>query len=161
MDGRQGQTTMTDAAETSGATSGTAGSGIFGGTAARAFTEKLVAADRGAAGVLITDALRTVLEAGDDLDPAEAENGLVTVAVLVAEQEPSVLDSAPDAAALRERLTELDTELTPARRTAAQGVLVRVLVAQANSWLEQRSADADWPQVQAAIERLSELVADG
>ena len=136
------------------------GPGLFGGAAAMAFTGKLVAADRATAGSMITDALRAVLEAGNDLDATEAESGLVTVAVLVSEEDPSVLDGAPEVAALRRRLAELDTELTPARRTAARGVLTRALLPAANTWLAQRSSQADWPRTRADLERLAELLAD-
>ncbi|WP_029136068.1 DUF4259 domain-containing protein [Nakamurella lactea] len=136
------------------------GPGLFGGAAAMAFTEKLVSADRATAGSMITEALRAVLEAGDDLDATEAESALVTVAVLVSEEDPAVLDGAPDVDALRRQLAQLDTELTPARRTAARGVLTRALLPAANSWLAQRSTEADWPRTRADLERLAELLAD-
>lgn len=137
------------------------GSGLFGGAEAARFVAELTADDRSAASSRITQALRTVLEAGDDLDAAEAESGLAAVAVLVAEEDPSVLDNAPDSTALRTRLADLDTELTPARRTAAQGVITRALVPEANSWLAARSAQDDWAGVLADIERLGERLADG
>jgi hypothetical protein len=136
-----------------------AADGLFHGTEAAKFVSALIAADRAKASSMITHALRAVLEAGDDLDPAEAEGGLVAVAVLAAEQEPSVLDGVPDADALRAQLADLDTELTPARRTAARGVITRVLLPAENSWLDGRTADADWPQTAADIERLSQVLA--
>lgn len=133
---------------------------LLGSEQATAFLSELRSGDAAQASALITAALRSVIEAGDDLDPAEAERGMAAVAVLLAEREPSVLTGAPDADALRAFITELDTELTPARKQAARGVLLRVGVTQQNSWYETRSGQADWPQIQAAVNRLRDLLAD-
>lgn len=122
------------------------------------FARRLLAADRSQAAELINSGLRGATEPGDTVDADEAGNGIGAVAVIAADVYPQVLVGAPDAEQLQATLDDLDTELTPARRVAAQAVLARVSLPQANEWLdglpgEQRAAALE------AVDSLAQLVA--
>jgi len=132
----------------------------FGNPHAQEFVAKLIGLPHAGASDLIIGVLRRVEESGEVLDATEADQGRVAVALLLAEQAPSVLDGAPTLERLRSFLADLDTELTPARRTLCNGVVRRILLPDANEWY------AGWPSEElrqsalASVRQLADLLAD-
>lgn len=137
------------------------GTGTFDNDHAAQFVNSLLSVDHAAASNSVTAALRSVEEAGDTLSGKAADEGRVAVALLLAEQQPSVLDEAPEQDRLRGYLRDLDTELTPSRRTLAEAVLNRIVLSEANDWYagwtdpEQRNAAV------ASVRQLADLLEDG
>lgn len=134
---------------------------IFRGTHAQEFVDSLLQADPAGASDRLTKALLAVSETGDALDAGEAERGQVAVAVLLAEERPSLLDGAPQQQQLREYLHGLDTELTPARRILCRAVVARMAVTEENEWLDGLPDDAARAASLALLDRLAGLLADG
>ncbi len=137
-----------------------ADTGTFGNDQAAAFVQRLIDIGRGRAGERLVQAMRTVEEAGDSLDPLEANEGRVAVTLLLAEEEPSLLDGAAQEDRLRIYLRELDTELTPARRTLAKAVVERILLPVSNAWYDAWQTDEARQAALASVQRLADLLAD-
>lgn len=135
--------------------------GIFRSTQAQEFVGSLLQADPAGASDLLTKALKSVAETGDTLDAGEAERGQVAVAVLLAEERPSVLDGASQEQRLRAYLHDLDTELTPARRILCRAVVSRMAVSEENEWLDGLPDDASRAAARALLDLLAGLLADG
>lgn len=137
--------------------------GIFRGDQAREFVDTLLRADPEGASDLLTKALKSVTDgaATGILSAGEAARGQVAVAILLAEERPSLLDGAPQQEQLREYLHDLDTELTPARRILCRAVVSRLAVSQENEWLDGLPDDAARAAAQALLDRLAGLLADG
>jgi hypothetical protein len=133
---------------------------VFSSTAAARFLDELRNAGGATAGDLITGAVYRVLSTDGEVAVDAADRALVAVTLLAVERAPEVLDGAPDPDGLRDYLADLDTELTPARITAAQGVLGRLLVPAANAWYDAHNAAGTLPAAQQDVRRLVELLAD-
>ena len=116
---------------------------LFHTAAATDFLATLRDSPATGAGDLLAGALRVVVQGRGELAADDAGRALVAIALLVAERDPSVLDDVPEADGLREWLADLDTELTPARRQAAEAVLRRVALPDDNAWLGQTGGDGD------------------
>ena len=71
-----------------------------------------------------------------------------------------MVDDAPDPDGLRAYLADLDTELTPARITAAQGVLGRLLVPAANAWYDAHDAAGTLAAARQDVRVLVDMLAD-
>lgn len=136
------------------------GIGTFDNDHAAEFVAALLLVDHSAASSSVTAALRSVEEAGDTLTGKEADEGRVAVALLLAEQQPSVLDGAPDEDKLRGYLRDLDTELTPARRTLAEGVLRRITLPAANDWYAGWTDPDRRAAALASVQQLADLLED-
>ncbi len=104
------------------------------------FLDEVREAPGAKAGDLLTGALYGVLSADGEVSVDAADRALVAVTLLLVERAPEVVDDAPDPDGLRAYLADLDTELTPARITAARGVLGRLLVPSANAWYDAHDA---------------------
>lgn len=134
---------------------------VFRSTQAQEFVDALLQADPENASGLLTRALKSVAEAGDTLDAGEAARGQVAVAVLLAEERPSVLDGAPHESQFREYLHDLDTELTPARRVLCRAVVYRMGVSEENEWLDGLPDDASRASARVLLDRLAGMLVDG
>lgn len=134
--------------------------GTFGNDQAATFVQRLIDIGCDRAGERLVQAMRTVEEAGDSLDPLEANEGRVAVTLLLAEEEPSLLDGAAQEDRLRRYLRELDTELTPARRTLAKAVVERILLPMSNAWYDAWQTDEARRAALASVQRLADLLAD-
>ncbi|GAA2004300.1 hypothetical protein JL107_18425 [Nakamurella flavida] len=142
---------MTDARAGSG--------GLFDSPAVTEYLAALRDSPALGAGELMGAALRAVAQGSGVLTADDARRGLATVALLLAERTPAVLDDAPDPESLRTWLADLDTELTPARRQASEAVLRRVALPLDNAWFTDTGQDPTGP-TPAVVSRMQDLLAD-
>src|SRR6478735_6424107 len=112
---------------------------VFSGPAGPRFLDEVREAPGAKAGDLLTAALYRVLSADGEVSADAADRALVAVMLLLA---------------------DLDTELTPARITAAQGVLGRLLVPSANAWSDAHERAGTLAAAQQDVRSLAELLAD-
>jgi len=133
---------------------------VFSGPAGPRFLDEVREVPGAKAGDLLTAALYRVLSADGEVSADAADRALVAVMLLLVEQAPEVVDDAPDPDGLRAYLADLDTELTPARITAAQGVLGRLLVPSANAWSDAHERAGTLAAAQQDVRSLAELLAD-
>lgn len=134
--------------------------GTFDNDHAAQFVSSLLSVDHVAASNSVTAALRSVEEAGDTLSGKAADEGRVAVALLLAEQQPSVLAGALEEDRLREYLRDLDTELTPARRTLAEAVLNRIVLPDANDWYAGWADPEQRDAALVSVRQLADLLED-
>lgn len=134
---------------------------VFVGPAVPESLAAFRAAKGAEAGDLLTGALRGVLAPENgQVSAAAGDRAALAVTLLLTESAPTVLEGAPDSTGLRAYLEHLDTELTPARRTAAQGVLARLLVPGDNAWLAAHEEAGTVQAARADLATLAELLAD-
>jgi|SRR6185312_3878470 len=133
---------------------------VFASSAGTSFLDDVLAAPGAESGDLLTGALYGVLSADGEVGVDPADRALMAVTLLLVERAPQVVDDAPDPGGLRAYLEELDTELTPARITAARGVLGRLLVPAANGWHDAHEAAGTLAAAQQDVRTLAELLVD-
>ena len=133
----------------------------FLGTAAgQALLSQLRQTTDGRTGDRLSTAIRAVTTAGSSLPTEEVDAALTAITLLLAEFQPALLDGAPDEQALREWLRQVDTELTPGRRLAAEATLVRIEIDLENEWYDAHVADGSVPAVLDEVHRLRNALTD-
>ena len=133
----------------------------FLGTAAgQALLSQLRQTTDGRTGDRLSTAIRAVTTAGSSLPTEEVDAALTAITLLLAEFQPELLDGAPDEQALRDWLRQVDTELTPGRRLAAEATLVRIEIDLDNEWYDAHVADGSVPAVLDEVHRLRNALTD-
>jgi hypothetical protein len=133
----------------------------FLGTAAgQALLVQLRRTTDGRTGDRLSAAIRAVTTAGSTLPTEEVDAALTAITLLLAEDQPTLLDGAPDEQALRSWLRQVDTELTPGRRMAAGAALVRIEIDLDNQWYDAHLADGSVQLLLDEVHRLRNALAD-
>lgn len=128
--------------------------------AGQALLSRLRASTDGRTGDQLSTAIRAVTTAGSTLPTDQVDAALTAITLLLAEYQPGLLDGAPDEVGLRDWLRQVDTELTPGRRLAAEATLVRIEIDLDNEWYDGHIADGDVPQTLDDLHRLRNALAD-
>jgi hypothetical protein len=132
---------------------------IFENDAALSFLKTLQESKPTAVGDLISAALRAVAQAEGPLEVDDVQEALAAVALLLAEYDETILDGAPDAAAVAAWFTGLEIELNPARRQIAEGALTRILLPADNEWYELWNSAQGGEAAIASVVRLQQELA--
>ncbi len=127
---------------------------------AQDFLQQLRRTTGGTIGDRLSTAIRAVTAAGSTLPTDQVDAAITAITLLLAEYQPSLLDRAPDEAALRDWLHHVDTELTPGRRLAAEAALVRMEIDLDNEWYQAHLRDGSAQQVLDDLHRLRNVLAD-
>lgn len=127
---------------------------------AAALLADLRASADGRTGDQLSAALRAVALRGGTLEPAVARAALAATALLVAERQPDVLDGVPDEDAVRAWLQDVDTELTPGRRLAAEAALDRIAVGEDNGWYAEHQRAGSVDRAIVDLQRLRDALTD-
>jgi len=129
-------------------------------SAAHAFLGQLRRATDGRTGDRLSTAIRAVTSARSHLAVDEVEAAIAAITLLLAEYQPSLLDGVQDEPALRDWLRQVDTDLTPGRRLAAEAALVRMEIDLDNEWYAHHEQNGSVPQVLEDLRRLRNALAD-
>ena len=133
----------------------------FLGTAAgQALLTRLRQSTDGRTGDQLSTAIRAVTTAGSTLPVAVVDAALAAITLLLADFQPALLDGAADEPALRSWLRQVDTELTPGRRMAAEAALTRVEIDLDNQWYDAHLAAGTVRPALDEVHRLRNALAD-
>ena len=128
--------------------------------AAAAFLTELRQTTDGRTGDRLSKALRAATHSSSHLAPAEVDTAIAAIALLLAANDPTLLDGAVDEDGLRGWLHHVDTELTPGRRMAAEAALDRMLISSDNEWYAALEADGTLPTALLTVRRLRDGLHD-
>ena|SRR5690349_14603877 len=132
----------------------------FDTPAARALIEDLLRATDGRTGDQLSKAIRAVTSSASALGVDEVDAAIAAIALLLVERAPELLDGASDEPRLRSWIQHVDTELTPGRRLAANGALVRIELGLDNEWFDARRADGSLNTALRSLRTLQDELAD-
>ncbi len=132
----------------------------FDTPAARALIENLLQATDGRTGDQLSTAIRAVTSSASSLAVDQVDAAIAAIALLLVERAPELLDGAADERRLRDWIQHVDTELTPGRRLAANGALVRIELGLDNEWFEARRGDGTLPTALRSLRTLQDELAD-
>ena len=132
----------------------------FDTPAARALVEDLLKATDGRTGDHLSAAIRAVTSSASSLRVDEVDAAIAAIALLLVERAPELLDGAADERRLRDWIHHVDTELTPGRRLAANGALVRIELGLDNEWFEARRGDGTLSSALRSLRTLQDELAD-
>ncbi len=128
--------------------------------AAAALLSELRQATDGRTGDRLSKTVRTVVSASSHLTADEVDTAIAAIALLLAANDPTLLDGAADEVGLRGWLHHVDTELTPGRRMVAQAALDRMEISANNEWYTGHEANGTLTAALAAVHRLRDGLHD-
>ncbi len=127
--------------------------------AATLLTELRKATD-GRIGDRLSAAIRAVTRSSSQLPPQEVDSAIAAIALLLASNDPAILDGAADEDSLRGWLHHVDTELTPGRRLKAEAALDRMELGDNNEWYAAHESAGTLPAALKVIHRLRDGLHD-
>lgn len=114
----------------------------------------------GRTGDRLSTAICAVSHASSHLGPDEVDAAIAAIALLLAANDPSLLDGAADENGLRGWLHHVDTELTPGRRMAAEAALDRTEINANNEWYAAHETNGTLTAALQAVHRLRDGLHD-
>ena len=132
----------------------------FDNPAARRLVDELLKAGDGRTGDHLSTAIRAITSSASSLPVDQVDAAIAAIALLLAERAPELLDGAADEPRLRAWIQHVDTELTPGRRLAANGALVRIELGLDNEWFEARRSEGTLIGALRALHTLRDELAD-
>jgi len=132
----------------------------FDNPAARRLVDELLKAGDGRTGDHLSTAIRAITSSASSLPVDQVDAAIAAIALLLAERAPELLDGAADEPRLRAWIQHVDTELTPGRRLAANGALVRIELGLDNEWFEGRRAEGTLTSALRSLHTLRDELAD-
>jgi len=132
----------------------------FDPPAARQLVDELLKAGDGRTGDHLSTAIRAVTSSASSLAVDQVDAAIAAIALLLVERAPELLDGAADERRLRDWIQHVDTELTPGRRLAANGALVRIELGLDNEWFEARRGDGTLTRSLRSLRTLQDELAD-
>jgi len=132
----------------------------FDPPAARQLVDELLKAGDGRTGDHLSTAIRAVTSSASSLGVDQVDAAIAAIALLLVERAPELLDGAADERRLRDWIQHVDTELTPGRRLAANGALVRIELGLDNEWFEARRGDGTLTRSLRSLRTLQDELAD-
>ncbi len=128
--------------------------------AAASLLAELRQATDGRIGDSLSQAVRAVTRASSTLPPDEVDSAIAAIALLLAANDPTILDGAADEEALRRWLHHVDTELTPGRRLKAEAALARMEIGENNEWYAAHESAGTLPDALKVVHRLRDGLHD-
>jgi hypothetical protein len=129
--------------------------------AAGTLLSELRKATDGRTGDRLSATLRAVTHAGSAaLLSEEVDTAIAAIALLLAANDPTLLNGAEDEEGLRGWLHHVDTELTPGRLLAAGAALDRIEIGMSNEWYAAHEAAGTLPGALLAVHRLRDGLHD-
>ena len=122
--------------------------------AAATMLSELRTAIDGRIGDRLSQAIRAITRSSSRLPPPEVDSAIAAIALLLAGNDPTILDGAADEDALRGWLRHVDVELTPGRRLKAEAALDRMEIGADNEWY---TGHEDAGTLSAAMEMVHRL----
>ena len=101
---------------------------------AASLLSELRAAPDGHIGDRLSEAIRVITRSSSHLSAHEVDSAIAAIALLLAANDPTILDGAADEDALRGWLHHVDLELTPGRWLMAEAALNRTEIGVDNQW---------------------------
>ena len=132
----------------------------FDNPAARRLVDELLKAGDGRTGDHLSAAIRAITSSASSLPVDQVDAAIAAIALLLAERAPELLDGAADEPRLRAWIQHVDTELTPGRRLAVNGALVRIELGLDNEWFEGRRAEGTLTSALRSLHTLRDELAD-
>jgi len=132
----------------------------FDTPAARALVEDLLKANDGRTGDHLSSAIRALTSSASSLEVDQVDAAIAAIALLLVERAPELLDGAANELRLRAWIDHVDTELTPGRRLAAAGALVRIELGLDNEWFEAHRRNGSLTTALRSLHTLRDELAD-
>lgn len=128
--------------------------------AAATLLSELRQATDGRTGDRLSKVIRVVTQSSSHLVSDEVDSAIAAIALLLAANDPTLLDGAADEHELRGWLHQVDTELTPGRRLAAKAALDRMEIGINNEWYASHDNAGTLPVALKAVRRLRDGLHD-